>query len=183
MARGTEKPHSVPLLALVLAWFIPGAGHFYLRRYARGFILFLTITATFWSGVAMGGVLTSDYYNERWWFVAEMFAGAYGLVSWQRQKGVYHELMFDEQGNQLMAPPMPGPDGHVSLAQMQMDKKLTARGLALVPPTDTVARTYAGVAGLLNLLCMFDAVALSLMGAVGEPSRRRRRSDDEAPAT
>ena len=179
MAKPTGKTRVVPLVALVLAWLIPGAGHFYLGRYVRGIILFVTISATFWSGVAMGGVLTADYYNERWWFVAEMFTGAYGLYSWRRQKQTYDEMMFDDQPNERLDPPRPGPGGTVSLAQMKMDEKLAAEGLALVPPTDTVARAYAGTAGLLNLMCIFDAVALSLMGVKGEPPGHRRRRDEE----
>mgnify|MGYP000853354412 CR=1 FL=1 len=34
---------------------------------------------------------------------------------------------------------------------------------------DNVARAYAGIAGLLNLLCIFDATILALMGRFGEP--------------
>jgi hypothetical protein len=51
-------------------------------------------------------------------------------------------------------------------------------GLALATPMDNAARAYTGIAGLLNLLCIFDVVALSLMGAASEPDDE----DDEKPS-
>jgi len=149
MAQNPTRRLPLPYVALLLAWILPGAGHVYLGRVRRGIILCVTIGATFWAGVAIGGVLTVDYQNERWWFVAEMFTGVHGLVGWYRQEKVYQEM-------QKMGP-------------AEREQHLAARGLALVAPTATVAQAYAGIAGLLNLMCMFDAVLLALMGIRGEP--------------
>ena len=145
------------MLALLLAWLVPGAGHMYLGRYVRGLILLLTISGLFWSGVAMGGVLTVDYEAERWWFIADMFAGVHGLVSYYRQKNVYEALRRDPEVVQSAGP-----------TEAVIDKRLNDKGLALVHPVDNIARAYAGIAGLLNLLCMFDAAVLALMGRFGE---------------
>jgi TM2 domain-containing membrane protein YozV len=154
------------MLALLLAWLVPGAGHVYLGRNTRGVIIFLTIGATFWIGVAMGGVMTVDSRNERWWFIADMFTGVHGLVSWQRQDHVWNRLLNEDGQAQRL--------GQLDPAQQQalLDKKLSDAGLALVAPTDTVARAFAGVAGLLNMMCIFDAALLSLMGIRGEATDR-----------
>ncbi|MCD6304554.1 MAG: hypothetical protein J7M21_06295 [Planctomycetes bacterium] len=151
-----DKPNALPYVALVLACAIPGAGHAYLGRLKRGIIIFVTITALFWSGVAVGGVLTVDSHRERWWFVAQMFTGIHGLVGWQREKRAYAELRNVPGGS--------------------LDERLKNAGIALVAPADTVARAYSGVAGLLNLMCIFDALMLSVMGRAGEspPGRRNR---------
>ena len=162
-------------VAGVLAWILPGVGHLYLRRPVRGVIIFVTIAALFWGGVAMGGVLTVDQYNERWWFAAEMLAGAHGLIAWQRQTALYNRLM---NGPDELQAPLPDAGGDVSLAQLKMDEALARDKLALVAPTDTVARAYAGIAGMLNLMCIFDAIALALIGATGERASRR---DGAAP--
>jgi len=152
--------------ALFLAWLIPGTGHAYLGRPLRGVIIFLVIGVTFWTGMALGGVMTVDYENERWWFTAELLTGVHGIVGWHRQRMVYQELAADPE---VGPPPL-----RQSQARMQwnyrVDKKLAADGIALVYPTDTVARAYAGVAGLLNLMCMFDAAMLSLLGMETEPT-------------
>ena len=55
------------------------------------------------------------------------------------------------------------------LLDSMLRRELAAQNLTLTAPVDTVARAYAGVAGLLNLLCMFDVVLLALMGRYGEP--------------
>jgi len=179
MARKTDnKTHSDlltdALLAAALAWLVPGAGHVFLRRHVRGIVIFVVIATLFWGGVGMGGVLTVDQYNERWWFAAEMLAGVHGLYGWQREANLYNDLM---KRNRL-DPPLPDPGGEVSAAQMRMDEALADKKLALVAPVDTVARAYAGVAGMLNLMCIFGAVALALMGVRGERPRPR---DDEEP--
>jgi len=150
MAKTPEKTRPLAAAALMLAWLIPGAGHIYIGRRTRGIIIFLTIGATFWAGIALGGVMTVDPITQRWWFVAEMLTGVHGLVSWYRQHEVVQALV--------------GP-GQVH--PLQLDKHLAEANLALVAPTDTVARAYAGVAGLLNLMCIFDAVVLTLLAGRG----------------
>ncbi len=146
MVKAPKKTKPLAVAALMLSWLIPGAGHVYIGRRTRGLIIFLTIGATFWAGIAIGGVMTVDPITQRWWFVAEMLAGVHGLVSWYRQRETVQALV--------------GP-GQVH--PLELDKSLAEANLALVSPTDTVARVYAGVAGLLNLMCIFDAVVLALI--------------------
>lgn len=166
MARKTQT--NVPLagLAVILAWFIPGAGHVYIGRPVRGVILCLAIAATFWAGVAMGGVMTVDPVNERWWFIADLFTGAHGLAAWQIQQHTWNTLADDPEVRQQQAAFSHDP----IQAAAVMDAKLQQHGLALTAPTDTVARAYSGIAGLLNLMCIFDVMILSLMGVRSEPA-------------
>lgn len=168
MAKKSGKSGTIPFVALFLAWLIPGAGHVYLGRVGRGTILFVMIGATFWAGMAMGGVMTVDYHNERWWFAAAMLTGIHGLVGWHRQGEVYKELADDPT---IGLAPRPGTPQRKTWNE-RVDQRLAAEGKALVYPTDTVARAYVGVAGLLNLLCVFDAVLLSLLGVTGEAGKK-----------
>ncbi|HEV2462373.1 MAG TPA: DUF6677 family protein [Acidobacteriaceae bacterium] len=43
--------------ALILGWLVPGAGHLLTGRWVRGLLLFLSIAAMFWLGIAMQGKL------------------------------------------------------------------------------------------------------------------------------
>ena len=181
----------MPLLALILAWILPGAGHAYLGRWKRGVIIFVTLSATFWGGMAMGGVMTvSPLPAERWWFIADMFTGVHGLAGWQIQQKVYQRVEDDVQPK--LDPYM---DSHnypsqahgdmVLRANLRSDlteKELADENLALTAPGDSVARAYCGVAGLLNLMCMFDAVILSLLGVRGEQSENQTQGPKEASA-
>jgi len=162
----TAKPKKlVPLtvVAVALACAVPGAGHVYLGRWTRGLIIFVTIGALFWSGVAVGGVFTVDSKHERWWFVAEMFTGVHGLIGWQREKKAYAAL--------------------ANVYGRSEEERMTHAGVALVAPAETVARAYAGVAGLLNLMCIFDALMLSMLGITGEKTERDEHGEptDKAP--
>jgi len=167
MAVNGGKTRPLWFVAALLAWIVPGVGHVYLGRTWRGVILFLTIGATFWAGVAVGGVMTVDSRYDRWWFYAQSLCGVHGLVGWYRQDRVYKELAKEFGVTQFTA----APDGRPTDEQMRIDEKLQTRGVVLANPSEGVARAYSGIAGLLNLLCVFDVVLLAMMGQAGEPKR------------
>lgn len=183
MTPANKDTRPLPYLAAMLAWLIPGAGHLYIGRPARGAIIFLTIAATFWTGLALGGVMTVDYHNKRWWFAAEMCTGIHGLISWYRQDAVYKKLqddMLDDQQFQNQLESCTSQAGLFLLRRTYMDKIMQANGVALVAPTETIARAYAGVAGLLNVMCIFDALILSVMGLRGEAGGNRKHESGTA---
>jgi len=168
----TSHHHLKAILAAGLGWLVPGAGHAIIGRPKRAIIIFITIGATFWAGMAMGGVMTCDLRYERWWAIAEMLTGVHGLVAWRRQANVYQAVDAE------LGSPQPGDiQARPTDRRMAADVYLARRGVALVYPVAAAARAYAGVAGLLNLLCMFDAGALVLMGVSGEPRSNERRKD------
>lgn len=43
------------IIAPILGWIIPGAGHIYLKRYVRGLLLLISVFAMFFIGLAMNG--------------------------------------------------------------------------------------------------------------------------------
>ena len=65
----TPSPAGSPWLALILAWLIPGAGHVYLARQARGALYFVLVLTSVLLGcwlqgelpVSMTGLLKSFY--------------------------------------------------------------------------------------------------------------------------
>ncbi|MBL7133112.1 MAG: hypothetical protein ISS78_03355 [Phycisphaerae bacterium] len=177
MAVAKKDGRPLPYLAAILAWLVPGAGHIYIGRRARGIIILVTIAATFWTGVAFGGVMTVDYHNQRWWFVAEMGAGIHGLASWYRQDVVYEKLRADMLNDRQFRSQLASSQSRADLSllhQTYMDKVMQAGGVALVAPTETIARAYSGIAGLLNVMCIFDVLILSVMGVRGEAQSNGR---------
>lgn len=48
-----------PLLILLAGWLVPGAGHFLLRKWIRGSLLFLSIFTMFFIGIALHGKIYS----------------------------------------------------------------------------------------------------------------------------
>lgn len=132
-------------IAGLLTWLVPGLGHIYLGDRSRGLVLFVAIAATFWAGVAIGGVKgTVAPHSRKLWFVAQLCTGGNTLAAY----GLHYAV---DPKSARSAKPVFG--GHWASAEIGVH--------------------YTGVAGLLNLLVMFDAIARA------EPSRRRREQPEE----
>ena len=117
----------VPLAGL-LAWLVPGLGHFFIGERIRGLIYLVTITVTFWGGIAIGGVRDTVNPGARTtWFMAQTCTGVHGLAAF----GWAQSLRSQPKENQP-------PPGHYR-------------------SVDTGV-VYSGVAGLLNLLVILDAL-------------------------
>jgi hypothetical protein len=54
----------LPALALIAGWLIPGAGHFLLRKWIRGSLLFISILSMFLIGVALKGKIYAPNTSE-----------------------------------------------------------------------------------------------------------------------
>ncbi len=104
------------------AWALPGLGHWLLGHRTRAIILFVTILATYWVGVLIGGVrYTVDPAGNTLWFIAQLGVGPQAIALWLAT------------ARQLVAPAVPWPDSDIAVI-------------------------YAGIAGLLNMLVILDAI-------------------------
>lgn len=69
-----------PYLAALLAWLIPGAGHFYQRRKAKGALFCICILSTFLFGLGLGRgrVVYASFEKTdfRWQFIPQLACGA-----------------------------------------------------------------------------------------------------------
>jgi len=72
-----EKKSSIPTLALLLGWLIPGAGHVLLGKWVRGLLLFVSILGMFLIGVGLQGKI----YQPNTGDILDMlgFAGQLGM--------------------------------------------------------------------------------------------------------
>ena len=74
---------SLPALALLAGWLIPGGGHFVLGKYIRGTLLFISILGLFIIGLGLHGKLDSigaDDLLEKLGFVGQLGAGIMFLL-------------------------------------------------------------------------------------------------------
>ena len=111
-----------PVVAL-LAWLVPGAGHFYLGLRKRALLLFIAIELTFFLGLYIGTIRVVDPAQSLFWFVAQIFAGLNTIVA------------------RLWA---------INLAD--------SNTVVIYDWSYYMAVLYTGIAGLLNLLAVFDSV-------------------------
>ncbi len=113
----------------ILAWLLPGAGHFFLGQRGIAWVFFITISFAYGTGLAIGGVKNSVNPREnRWLFLAELGIGGY--------TGIGYVV-----SNRL-------PD--------YSEKELSPY-VSFYPESD-VAQIYLAIGGLLNLLTILDAL-------------------------
>lgn len=79
--RQYNKQEKKPAYLLVLlAWLIPGAGHWYLGLCARGVVICVTICVTFFLGMVLGSMEIIDPQYAKGWFLAQVLGGLPALM-------------------------------------------------------------------------------------------------------
>ncbi len=72
-----------PYWAAFLAWLWPGAGHFYQRRFGKGFLFMICVLGTFFYGLGIGRgrVVYASFKpgDFRWQYICQLGAGAVAL--------------------------------------------------------------------------------------------------------
>jgi len=125
MARPSKESRTLLMLIVgLLAWLVPGAGHFVLKEKKRSIIIFATIALTFSVGIYVGSIGVIDLFGATPWYVVLA---------------------------QVMNSPM------VVLLGM------LTRGPAypVYSQPNEIGQIYTSTAGLLNLLCIVNAVYLA----------------------
>lgn len=137
-------------LAGLLSWLLPGLGHVVNGHRTRGLILLICIAVTFWGGIAIGGV--QDTVDPQKRFPWFMAQVCTGA----------HGMVAYAWAERLRAHP-----DHIEHANPSFESV----GVAVV---------YTGIAGLLNLLVILDA--LGRADRPPEPLKLRAKATAAAPA-
>jgi hypothetical protein len=69
-----------PVIALVLGWVIPGAGHAYGGRWGKAILFFTAIMTLVGMGMILGK--GSVILKDQLWFVAQVFSGGPTMALW-----------------------------------------------------------------------------------------------------
>lgn len=163
---GSDEPLEIdlkePWIAALLAWLIPGAGHLYQGRTAKGVLFFVCIMGTFvfglW-GVGGGKVVYASSPGEqpwRWQYYCQLGVGLPAmpaLVQRGRNPNKPHPILGD-----FMAPPRREPTAlkDDSGNMTTQPNELAAWTIAMHPRYE-LGTVYTVIAGLLNLLVICDA--------------------------
>ncbi len=160
-------------LAALLGWIFPGVGHFYQRRYFKGTVFSLCVLSSFLIGmvVAHGKCVYAAWNNveHRWQFALQAGVGFVAIpAAIQAWSG--------RGGN----PPLLGDAflvGPKSTADLDRWNAETASGFDM-------GTLYTMVAGLLNILAVYDAHAGPLPPPMAKPPEKkkgRKRAGEDAP--
>jgi len=184
-ARTADPDHVIeidlrsPGIAALWAWLWPGAGHIYQRRYGKGALFMICILATFFFGLILGGghVVYASWTkaDRRWQYICQVGAGVPAMPALVQSYRVFSRKtdpikVFGVEG--FMAPPTPQPvrpeDGSDKLAKWHKDYHFYFE----------LGTLYTMVAGLLNILAIYDAYAGPVVATPEETDKPPPDSDD-----
>jgi hypothetical protein len=164
-----------PAVAAFLAWLIPGAGHLYQRRTAKGLLFMACILGTYFFGLALGeGKVVYASWNQvekRWQYPLQLGVGLPALPaivqSMRARRAAERPNIEEEKAND--------------------EKSIwSARGGIMAPPSTQeelsdwhyklnlrfeLGTLYTMVAGLLNVLAIWDAYGGPVVSEPGKPER------------
>jgi hypothetical protein len=148
----TKKDALSPQTAALLAWLVPGLGHFYQGRTVKGIVFLLCLCGTFFYGLYLGGghvvYMKWDDDERHLSYFAQIGAGALalpGLVQWIRANRGAGPLPLL---GSFQAPP--------KKAELDAYHKKLGRWWE-------IGTVYTMLAGLLNVLVIYDAFAGSAL--------------------
>lgn len=167
-----------PLTAGILTWLVPGWGHYYQGRTVKAVLFFLCIVPTFIIGCVLGssseaGIARNVYYSwrfqdKRLFFIPQaclaMAAVPAGLQAMQLNNG--GSPLFGT----FMAPPQLTPDDSTGVPPLLDQITFDLSFLFELGTYLTV------IAGLMNLLAIFDAVDGPV---IPQPNNKKRKEQSE----
>jgi len=142
MTGSWKDNHALFLIVIgALAWLAPGGGHFALKEKRRGIIIFVLIALTFAVGLYVGSIGVVNPVSAKPWYVAQVMNSPAVLVLGSYMTAAHQRA---EARNDLsLAYPVYGRAGEVG-------------------------QIYTSIAGLLNLLCIVNAIYMAHIQVVGE---------------
>ena len=122
----------------ILAWLIPGAGHWLLGMRNRAVIMFFAVCSTFVLGLVLGSIELIDPTGAKVWFCGQLLSGLPGIITTLMQNPSIYITDIYGWGADL-------------------------------------GQLYTGMAGLLNLLCIIDALFRThYLAQTGEAKTRKK---------
>jgi len=188
-----------PRLAAFLAWLVPGLGHVYQGRTGKGILFFACIVGTFFYGLYIGDgrvvyASTADVFSrqflERWQYLCQVGVGLPALpavVQRERMRNNKEPLQLPVIGDKFMRPPYKQPPAEMPGGFESPDQ--TDRRRRVHHPDELaqwhyeqgeyfeIGTVFTVIAGLLNVLAIFDAYG----GPLVVPPEEPKKPDDKSP--
>ncbi len=163
-----------PAVAAVWAWILPGAGHIYQRRYAKGILFMVCILSTWFFGLSLGDghVVYASWQKDdhRWQYFCQLGVGAPALpaiVQSQRAKKGKDPLF-----GGWMAPPK-------NVVGYESPRDELAPWHLKYHSFFELGTLYTMIAGLLNVLAIYDAYAGPMVVTSDEQSDKPPPEDQD----
>jgi hypothetical protein len=174
-----------PGVAALLAWLVPGMGHLYQGRTAKGLLFFVCIMGTFSFGlwIGEGKVVYANGPSDtpwRWQYYCQLGVGlpaTPALLQKGRVAGRSHPILKDFMAPPEMSPkPLTDDSGNPSTQPNEL-----AKWTVEMHPRYEIGTVYTVIAGLLNILVICDAYGGPLVILPREKKRVDGDDKERAP--
>ena len=140
MPENSKEKHMLLVVTIgLVAWCIPGAGYCLLNDVKRCILVFVTIALTFGLGLYIGSVGVIDKVNHKPWYVAQVMNSPVVFLIGNYVANTAHQANMDRIQNR------DNPSEPYTVYARQAE----------------IGQIYTSIAGLLNLLCIVNAVYLA----------------------
>src|SRR6476620_6503146 len=191
-----EKPVEIelkdPRLAAFLAWLVPGMGHIYQGRTGKGILFFVCIVGTFFYGIYIGGgrvvyastaPVFSRQFLERWQYICQVGAGLPALPAVvQRERALKDKPPLPILGDVMRPPRSMPPPGESFSSIDQTDANHTVQHPDELSKWNydlgdffEIGTVFTVIAGLLNILAIYDAYGGPLV--IAPPEEKKKEPD------
>ncbi|MGW8256320.1 MAG: DUF6677 family protein [Thermoguttaceae bacterium] len=174
-----------PVMAAFLAWLIPGLGHLYQGRIAKGILFFICIMGTYVYGAYLGGSSQLGYaravyfsFRNDEWRLPYLCQIGVGLPS---MPALVQAMRMNDNKKVLfggfMAPPrrVDTVETDPNFDQPTLDKlQLTLNRFF------ELATVYTMIAGLLNVLAIYDALSGPVIMPPTKKEKQPKQSDQKS---
>ncbi len=185
-----EGPSVVGYASLPLAWLVPGLGHIIIGERVRGAIFLVTIHLLFGLGLLFGGMRSIKPPEQPIWTYTQYLNGWPMLVANYYWQGFSRDFLPPPNGGKSAAeaefdrsaPPRPDITGDPK-DRIKYTKEFIEKypAFAFHPKVHDMGAVYCGIAGMLNLLVMFDLL-LRVTGSERQDPMAARRNKRAAAA-
>lgn len=157
-----------PPVAAVLAWLVPGLGHIYQGRIGKGILFAICILGLFLVGFRQGDYRVVyfrwDKNEWRWHYLAQLGAGVIAMPA----------ILYKPQWRTWL--PASVRDFEVQPTDEEIDALHREHGNEI-----DIATVYTVIAGLLNILVIYDALAGPALYAEEQRAKRRAEKSTSKP--
>jgi hypothetical protein len=137
MGQSWKENHALFLTVVgAAAWLVPGGGHYVLNEKRRAAVILVMVALTFLMGLYVGSIGVIDSISAKPWYAAQVMNSPAVIILGSHVASVQHEAR-----QALSEGQKPRKDPYLVFGR-----------------ANEIGQIYTSVAGLLNLLCIVNAI-------------------------
>lgn len=145
MAQSWKENHALYLIVVgAAAWLVPGAGHYILKEKRRAAVILVAILLTFLVGLYVGSIGVVDSINAKPWYAAQVMNSPAVILLGNHVANAYQTARMEARSQARMGRDASG--------------QAMAQAYLVFGRASEIGQIYTSVAGLLNLLCIVNAI-------------------------